>query len=120
MYKIVKPAEYKHPTPKKNIMGIILSGDNVSRNRNTQNKPLIELSVARNVSATGCAYMDTICSEANTESTTTQNCTGRTVINPSLPKAAISAATPNNDKAETISIHRASWGRNVFIVLQML
>ena len=80
----------------------------MSRNKNTQNNPLIALSEARRVSATGCAYMDTICSEANTESITTQKGIGRIVINPSPPKTAISAANPNSDRAETISIHRAS------------
>ena len=105
---MVKPAEYKHPTPKKNIIGINLSGDIVSRNRNTQNKPLIALSEARSVSATGCAYMDTRCNEANTDSITTQNGIGRIIINPSPPKTEISTESPNSDRAETISIHRAS------------
>ena len=114
---MVKPAEYKHPTPKKNIIGINLSGDIVSRNRNTQNKPLIELSVARKVSATGCTYIDIRCRTEKIVKTTTQNGIGRIVIKPDASNVAISIATPNIDNAETISRQRASCGRNVFITL---
>jgi len=46
-------AEYRHPIPKNNITGIILSGEIVSKNKNTQNNPLKAAIEARSVSASG-------------------------------------------------------------------